>query len=100
MVERQVYGRNKVTAAQMKGPEKEKWEGMTKRMAEFEKEKPSDLPTAFAMTDVGHDVAPMRLLPDTCRRSTTRTPSSRRRRKERPADGPRSRSGSLSLTTR
>jgi len=62
IVEKQVYVRNKVTAAQMKGPNQEKWEGMTKRMAEFEKEKPSDLPTAFAMTDVGPDVPPTRLL--------------------------------------
>lgn len=62
IVEKQVYVRNKVTAAQMKGADKDKWEGMTKRMAEFEKEKPSELPTAFAMTDVGPEAPPMRLL--------------------------------------
>ncbi len=62
MVEKQVQGKAKVTAAQMKGPNQERWEGMQKRMAELAKEKPADLPTAFAMTDVGPDVPETKLL--------------------------------------
>ena len=53
LVERQVYSRNKITAAQMKAEDRPKWEDMTKRLAELEKDRPADPPAALAMTDVG-----------------------------------------------
>jgi hypothetical protein len=62
MVEKQVLSARKFSPTQMKGAEREKWEGMSKRMAEFDKEKPADVPTAMAMTDVGPTVPPTRLL--------------------------------------
>jgi hypothetical protein len=62
LVEKQVYTRNKINPSQMKGPDREKWEGMAKRMAEYEKEKPSEPPAAMAMTDVGPACPPTHLL--------------------------------------
>ena len=62
MIDKQVYGRNKITASQMKADDREKWEGMAKRMAEFEKEKPADLPGVMAMTDLGPECPPTKLL--------------------------------------
>jgi hypothetical protein len=62
LVERQVYGRNKVTAAQMPAADRAKWEGMAKQMAELEKERPADPPSAMAMTDLGPACPPTHLL--------------------------------------
>ena len=70
LVERQVYTRNKVNPAQMKPADKQKWEGMAKRMTEFEKEKPPEPPSAMAMSDVGPVCPPTRLL----KRGNWRTP--------------------------
>jgi hypothetical protein len=53
MVAKQVYTRSANVSAKMKGPVKEQWEAMTKRMAELEKEKPPAPPTAMACTDLG-----------------------------------------------
>jgi hypothetical protein len=52
LVERQVYNRNKINPAQMKVADREKWEGMAKRMTEFEKDRPPDPPRAMAMSDL------------------------------------------------
>jgi len=62
LVERQVYSRAKVTAAQMPAANKAKWEGMAKRMAELEKDRPANPPTAMIMTDVGPQCPPTHLL--------------------------------------
>lgn len=62
MVEKQVYSAKRFTPTQMKSPVKEKWEGMSKRMAELAKDKPADLPTAMVMTDVGATAPPQHLL--------------------------------------
>ncbi len=62
LVGKQVYTRGKINPNQMKPADREKWEGMAKRMAEFEKEKPPEPPTAPAMTDVGPVVPPTHLL--------------------------------------
>jgi hypothetical protein len=63
LVEKQVYTRNKITAAQMKGvADRDKWEGMAKRMAELEKDRPADPPTVMAMTDLGAECPPTKLL--------------------------------------
>jgi hypothetical protein len=43
----------KMTPSKMKGPEKEKWEGMKKRVAEADGLKPPPAPTAMAMGEVG-----------------------------------------------
>ncbi len=62
MVEKQVYSAKRFTPTQMKSPVKEKWEGMSKRMAELAKDKPADPPTAMVMTDVGTTAPPQHLL--------------------------------------
>jgi len=62
LVEKQVYTRNKVTAAQMPAGERAKWEGMAKQMAELEKDRPAEPPHAMAMSDVGPSCPPTRLL--------------------------------------
>ena len=62
MVEKQVLSARRFTPTQMKGAEREKWEGMAKRMAEYDKDKPAAVPTAMAMTDVGPVAPPTRLL--------------------------------------
>src|SRR5205085_359969 len=63
LVEVQVYNRNsKINPAQMKAADRERWEGMAKRMAEAEKEKPPEPPTTMAMTDIGPQCPPARLL--------------------------------------
>jgi len=62
LVERQVYSRVKVTSAQMPAAEKAKWEGMTKQMAELEKDRPPEPPSAMVMTDVGPQCPPTHLL--------------------------------------
>lgn len=62
LVETQVYGRNKVTAAQMPAAARAKWEGMAKQMAEMEKDRPAEPPQAMAMTDLGPDCPPTWLL--------------------------------------
>src|SRR5205085_11158578 len=78
LVEKQVSTRNKTTAAQMKPADREKWEGMTKRMAECEKDRPPEPPAAMAMTDVGPVCPQTRLL----QRGSWRNPA-----KEAPATG-------------
>lgn len=62
LVERQVFARNKITAAQMPAADRAKWEGMAKQMAELEKDRPADPPQAMTMSDVGHDCPPTYLL--------------------------------------
>jgi hypothetical protein len=62
LVERQVYSRAKVTSAQMPAANKAKWEGMAKQMAELEKDRPPNPPTAMVMTDVGPQCPPTHLL--------------------------------------
>jgi len=63
LVEVQVYTRNsKINPAQMKAADRQKWEGMAKRMAEAEKDKPPEPPTTMAMTDIGPECPPARLL--------------------------------------
>ncbi|OWK46759.1 hypothetical protein FRUB_00458 [Fimbriiglobus ruber] len=62
LVEQQVNGRQKISATQMKGPEREKWEGMAKQMAELSKEKPGDPQTAMVMSDSGPVAPPTHLL--------------------------------------
>lgn len=62
MVEKQVYSAKRFTPTQMKSPVKEKWEGMSKRMAELAKDKPADPPMAMVMTDVGATAPPQHRL--------------------------------------
>jgi hypothetical protein len=62
LVGKQVYTRGKINPGQMKPADREKWEGMSKRMAEFEKAKPAELPAAQTMTDVGPVAPPHHLL--------------------------------------
>jgi len=63
MVEKQVFGRStKDVGKVMKGSVKEQWDGMMKRMAELEKEKPPEPPLAMACTDVGGEAPPTFLL--------------------------------------
>jgi Protein of unknown function (DUF1553)/Protein of unknown function (DUF1549) len=71
LVERQVYTRNKVTSAQMKAADREKWEGMAKRMAEFDKDRPPEPPAAMSMTDIGTECPPEKVL----RRGNWRNPA-------------------------
>src|SRR5262249_49663934 len=47
---------------QMKAADREKWEGMAKRMTEFDKDHPPAPPTAMAMSDVGPVCPPTHLL--------------------------------------
>src|SRR5262249_120068 len=61
--EKQVFGRStKDVGKVMKGAVKEQWDGMMKRMAELEKEKPPEPPLAMACTDVGREAPPTFLL--------------------------------------
>jgi hypothetical protein len=62
LVERQVYTRNKINPTQMKQAEREKWEGMAKKMAEFDKDRPPEPPAAMSLTDVGRVCPPAKLL--------------------------------------
>jgi hypothetical protein len=63
MVEKQVFGRStKDVGKVMKGAAKEQWDGMMKRMAELEREKPPEPPLAMACTDVGREAPPTHLL--------------------------------------
>ena len=62
LVERQVYSRVKITSAQMPAADKAKWEGMAKQMAELEKDRPADPPSAMVMTDVGPQCPPSHVL--------------------------------------
>jgi hypothetical protein len=62
LVEKQVYTRNKVTAAQMPAGERAKWEGMARQMAELEKDRPPEPPRAMTMSDVGPVCPPTRVL--------------------------------------
>jgi hypothetical protein len=62
LVERQVYSRAKVTSAQMPAADRAKWESMAKQMAELEKDRPADPPTAMCMTDVGPQCPSTKLL--------------------------------------
>jgi hypothetical protein len=57
MVARQVNSARKFSPSQMKPADREKWEGMNRRMAELAKDRPPEPPAAMAMTDVG-TVAP------------------------------------------
>ncbi len=62
LVERQVYSRVKIASAQMPVADRAKWEGMAKQMAELEKDRPAEPPTAMVMTDVGPQSPPTHLL--------------------------------------
>jgi hypothetical protein len=62
MVARQVYSARKFDPKQMRGDQKEKWEGMQKRMAELARDKPPELPTAAVMREVGPVAPPTHLL--------------------------------------
>ena len=90
LVERQVYTRNKVTSAQMKPADREKWEGMSKRMSEFDKDRPPAPPTAMGMSDVGLVCPPTHLLNaavgETRRRKNSRRGFFRHRRSRREND--------------
>jgi hypothetical protein len=52
LVEKQVYSRYKVTAAQMPAADRPRWEELAKQLAELEKDRPGDPPTAMAMSDL------------------------------------------------
>ena len=62
MIDKQMTAERRFNSSQMKGTVKEKWDGMSKRMAEFAKEIPPEPPTAMTMTDLGTIPAPTRLL--------------------------------------
>ena len=62
LVERQVYSRVKIASAQMPAADRAKWEGMAKQMAELEKDRPPEPPTAMVMSDVGPQCPPTHLL--------------------------------------
>ncbi|MFO0851694.1 MAG: DUF1549 and DUF1553 domain-containing protein [Gemmataceae bacterium] len=62
MIARQVHSARKFDPKQMKGADKERWEGMQKRMAEFARDKPADQPTAMVMREVGPVAPPTHLL--------------------------------------
>ena len=71
MVEKQVYNAAKFTPTQMKAPDREKWEGMAKRMAELSKDKPPEPPSVMGMSDVGPQAPVTHLL----KRGNWRKPS-------------------------
>jgi hypothetical protein len=58
MVEKQVYGVKQDWSKNMKGEEKERYEGLAKSLAELSKERPPAPPTAMTMTDVGPAAPP------------------------------------------
>jgi hypothetical protein len=61
MVAAQVY-EFKMTPSKMKPAEKEKWEGMKKRVAEADAIKPPDAPTAMVMAEIGPVPPPTKFL--------------------------------------
>jgi len=68
----QVYKRTKVTAAQIRPADRDRWEGLSRQLAAWETERPPELPTAMAMTDLPVP-PPTRLL----KRGNWRTPAGR-----------------------
>jgi hypothetical protein len=71
LVGKQVYTRAKIDPKQMATDVREKWDGMSKRMAELEKTKPNDGPTAMGMTEIGRECPPTLIL----RRGNWRNPA-------------------------
>jgi hypothetical protein len=62
MVEKQVYNRSRDVSGSMKGAVKDQWTAMKKQMAGFDRDRPPQLPTVMACTDVGAVAPPTRLL--------------------------------------
>ncbi|MBX9624558.1 MAG: DUF1549 and DUF1553 domain-containing protein [Gemmataceae bacterium] len=62
MVGKQVYAPMANPSAGMSLAEKERWRALTAELAELSKDKPADPPRAMAMTDLGREVPPTRLL--------------------------------------
>jgi hypothetical protein len=71
LVGKQVYNRAKVDPKQMAAPDREKYDGMAKRMTEYEKSKPTDGPTAMGMAEIGRECPPTLIL----RRGNWRNPA-------------------------
>ena len=62
MVGKQVYAPMANPSGGMTAAEKERWRALTAELAELSKDKPADPPRAMAMTDLGPDAPPTRLL--------------------------------------
>ena len=62
MVGKQVYAPMGNPSAGMTPAEKERWRALTAELAELSKDKPADPPRAMAMTDLGPELPPTRLL--------------------------------------
>ena len=62
MVEKQVFSRSADVSKSMKPPVKEKWQAMEKELSQYDKLKPTPLPTALACTDVGMEAPPTHVL--------------------------------------
>ncbi|MBX9578795.1 MAG: DUF1549 and DUF1553 domain-containing protein [Gemmataceae bacterium] len=62
MVFKQVDSRSANVSGGMKPDERERWRALTAELAELGKDKPADPPRAMAMTDLGPDCPPTRLL--------------------------------------
>jgi hypothetical protein len=58
LVERQVIAERALIDGKIKGKVRERWSELMRKMAEFDKEKPRDLPPALVVTDIGAVAAP------------------------------------------
>src|SRR4029079_11056142 len=58
LVERQVIAERALIDGKIKGAARERWSELQRKLAEFDKDKPRDLPAALVVTDIGPVAAP------------------------------------------
>jgi hypothetical protein len=68
LVQRQVIAERGLIDGKIKGPTRERWSDLMRKLAEFDREKPRDLPPGLVITDVGPVAAPTTIPGDPERR--------------------------------
>ena len=68
LVERQVIAERSLIDGKIKGATRERWSELQRKLAEFDKEKPKDLPPALVVRDIGPVAAPTTIPGDPERR--------------------------------
>jgi mono/diheme cytochrome c family protein len=58
LVDRQVLAERALIDGKIKGATRERWSALQRKLAEFDKDKPRDLPSALVVSDVGPSVSP------------------------------------------
>ncbi|MFN3484561.1 MAG: PSD1 and planctomycete cytochrome C domain-containing protein [Planctomycetota bacterium] len=61
LAERQILYEQSLIDGKIKGPDRERWSALKRRLADFDAFRPDPLPPAFAATDVGPEAPPTRI---------------------------------------